>query len=103
MYPPTAPAISAPPMKENHVVAPKERTGGGAGGTTTMSFFGEIRPSSTGPTLLVSAADGPGLHGGSGLNSVLGDNNGSAPFGPRAVLGANTAGPCSDGPLSAFI
>ena len=68
-----------------------------------MSFFGEIRPSSTGPTPLVSAVDGPGLHGGSGLNSVLGNNKGDALFGPLAVLGANTAGPCSDGPLSTFI
>jgi hypothetical protein len=65
-------------MKESHVVAPKDRTGGAAGGTVTTSFIGEIRPSSTGPTSPVSAADCPGLHGGSGLNSVFGNSNGGA-------------------------
>src|SRR5262252_2409439 len=92
MYPPTPPAITAMPM--NHTVAPNERLGG-SGGTATMSFFGEIRPSSSGAT----SVEGPAgcLHGGSGLNSVPGDNNGSERSGRRPVPGAYDAGPCSDG------
>ena len=92
MYPPTPPAITAMPM--NHTVAPNERLGG-SGGTATMSFFGEIRPSSIGAT----SVEGPAgcLHGGSGLNSVPGDSNGSVRSGRRPVPGAYAAGPCSEG------
>src|SRR5215831_11017996 len=84
MYPPTLPAISAAPR--SHIFAPNERSGG-AGGTATMSFW----PSSTVVTAFEPAAGClDALHGGSGLNSVLGNDNG----------GGYIAGPCSDGPPS---
>src|SRR5215470_14431801 len=84
MYPPTLLAIRATPM--NQIPGPNLRTGG-SGGSTTMSVFGEIRPSSVVVTSLLNAPGCPGRrHGGSVLN---GGNKGGAP------LGANVAGRCS--------
>src|SRR5215471_13389725 len=84
MYPPTLLAIRVMPM--NQILGPNLRTGG-SGGATTMSVFGEIRPSSAVVTSLSNAPGCPGRrHGGSVLN---GGNKGGAP------LGANVARRCS--------